>query len=278
METINLLQKLNEERKVLADTVKAQEEALGEKLFTFFKTISEYNGLEMMPLDCDIRKPWCLDEEKNIFEVQLAIRFFNEKGELWPSGQPKADFGSDISLYIFDDHIKMNYGTCGDYTRKNKGQMTRALLVPKLWENEDTICSIAKASINMNDYDELMKVRMQIDRIENDIKTAQREREREETLEKIRKAKFICKRRKADDGHWDDKGHYFVDRRFYVYHSFEKIKKVTDKSVLTTDEYWRNNHRHDLNLIINGILQGSLFLQTERIDTEDIPMEGTPTA
>ena len=278
METINLLQKLNEERTVLADAIKAQEEALDEKLFTFFKTISEYDGLEMMPLQCDIRKPWSYEDENSSFEVQLTIRFFDESGAKWPSGQPKSDFGSDISLYIFDDHIKMNYGTCGDYTSKDKGQMTRAFLVAKLWENEDTICSIAKASINMNDYDELLNIRRQIDRIEDDIKKAQIERERKETLEKIRKAKFICKRRKADDGHWDENNKYIVTREFYVYQSFEKIKKVTDKSVLTIDEYWHDNHRRDLNSIINDVKNGYLFLQTERIDTEDIPMEGTPTA
>ena len=138
MEGIDLLQNLNEQRKVLFEAVKAQEDALNEKLFTFFKTISEYDGLEMMPLQCDIRKPWSLNEQKNMFEVQLTIHFFDETGAKWPSGQPKSDFGSDISLYIFDDHIKMNYGTCGDYTSKDKGQMTRAFLVAKLWENEDT--------------------------------------------------------------------------------------------------------------------------------------------
>ena len=275
MEGIDLLQNLNEQRKVLFDAVKTQEEALNEKLFTFFKTISEYDGLEMMPLQCDIHRPWPLNEENNLFEVQLTIRFFDENGAKWPSGQPKSDFGSDISLYIFDDHIKMNYGTCGDYTSKDKGQMTRAFLVAKLWENEDAICSIARASINMNDYDELSKVSRQIDRINDDIKTAQREREREEILMKIRRAKFICKRRKQEiNGRWDEeKREYVNDGYEYVYHSFEKIKKVTDSNVLTVDEYYHDNHRRNLSQIISDVRGGYLFLQDEKIDKEPIPEE-----
>lgn len=284
MEGIDLLQNLNEQRKVLFDAVKAQEEALNEKLFTFFKTISEYDGLEMMPLQCDIRKPWSLNEKDNLFEVQLTIRFFDETGALWPSGQPKSDFGSDISLYIFDDHIKMNYGTCGDYTSKDKGQMTRAFLVAKLWENEDTICSIAKATINMNDYDELSQVRRQIDRINDDIKTAQRERERKETLLKIHSAKFICKRRKHEIYHYDQEtDKYITDGYEWVYYDHEQIKKVTDSNVLTVDEYYHDNHRRNLNQIISDVRGGYLFLQDEMIDKEPIPEEvpaeqaGAPT-
>lgn len=275
MEGIDLLQNLNEQRKVLFDAVRAQKESLNEKLFTFFKTISEYDGLEMMPLQCDIRRPLSLNEESNFFEVQLTIRFFDATGAKWASGEPKSDFGSDILLYIYDDHIKMNYGTCGDYTRKDKGQMTRAFLVAKLWENEDTICSIAKASININYYDELRQVCRQISRINDDIKAAQREREREEILRKIRRAKFICKRRKqAINERWDEEKHEYVNDGYeYVYHSFEKINKVTEKTVLSTDEYWHDNHRRNLNQIISDVRGGYLFLQEERIDREPVPQE-----
>lgn len=278
MEGIDLLQNLNEQRKHLFEAVKAQEDALNEKLFTFFKTISEYDGLEMMPLDCDIRRPWSSAEQNNMFEVLLTIRFFDETGAKWPSGQPKSDFGSDISLYIFDDHIKMNYGTCGDYTRKDKGQMSRAMLVCKLWENEDTICSIARASINMNDYDELEKVRLQIGRINDNIKRAQRQREAEETLSKIRSAKFICKRRKQKiNERWDEeKGEYVNDGYEYFYHSFEKINKVTEKNVLTTDEYSHENHRRNLEEIISDIRGGYLFLQDEKIYKEPILPDEVP--
>lgn len=274
MEGIDLLQNLNEQKKALFKAVKAQEEALDEKLFTFFKTISEYDGLEMMPLQCTIRRPWSLAERNNIFEVQLTIRFYDETGAKWPSGQPRSDFGSDILFYIYDDHIKMNYGNCGEYTNKNKGQMTRAFLIPKLWENEDTICSIAKASININDYDELQEVRMKIDRINDDIKKAERERKRKEVLLKILSAKFICKRRKHEIYHYDEEAHkYITDGYEWIYYDHEQINKVTDKNVLTTDLYWHDNHRRDLNQIISDVAGGYLFLQDEKIDKEPIPEE-----
>ena len=41
MEGIDLLQNLKDQHKVLFDTVKAQEELLAEKLYTFFQTIGE---------------------------------------------------------------------------------------------------------------------------------------------------------------------------------------------------------------------------------------------
>lgn len=282
MEGIDLLQNLTEQRKVLFEAVKAQEKALNEKLFTFFKTISEYDGLEMMPLQCDITTPW---RKQGAFEVYLNIKYYNEKGETWEDGSIKADFGSGIDLYIFEDHIEMNYGTCGTYSKTDKGQMSRAMFIPKLWENEDTICSIAKETINMNDYDELQQISRQIDRINDDIKTAQRERERKEILQKIRRAKFICKRRKQEiNGRWDEeKREYVNDGYEYVYHSFEEIKKVTDSNVLTVDEYYHDNHRRNLSQIISDVRGGYLFLQDEKIDKEPIPEEvpakqaGAPT-
>lgn len=278
MEGIDLLQNLTEQRSRLIEAMKAQEEALNEKLFAFFKLINGYDGLEMMPLDCDIRRPWSLAEQNNLFEVLLTIRFFDESGAKWPNGQPKSDFGSDISLYIFDDHIKMNYGTCGDYTSKDKGQMSRAMLVCKLWENEDTICAIARALININYYDELEKVLTQINHINNNIKRAQRQREAEETLSKIRLAKFICKRRKQKiNERWDEeKREYVNDGYEYFYHSFEKINKVTEKSVLTTDEYFNENHRRNLEEIISDIRGGYLFLQDEKIYKEPILPDEVP--
>lgn len=274
MEGIDLLQNLNEQRKVLLDAVKAQEETLNEKLFIFFKSISEYDGLEMMPLQCDIRRPWSLQEEDNLFEVELTIRFFDENGELWPSGQPKSNFGSDISLYIYDDHIKMNYGTCGDYTSKNKGQMSRAMLVYNLWRYEQEICSIARATINMNDYDELQNVKVQIDRIDDDIRIAQIARERQETLNKLKNAKYICKKRKHEIYHYDDEtDKYITDGYKWVYYNHEQIKKITDSNVLTTDVNWHDNHRRNLTQTILDIRGGYLFLQDEKIDEELIAEE-----
>lgn len=278
METLDLLQNLVKERDELIKVVDAQEETLQSKLYDLFTSLSEYEGLTMMPLACNIERPWNLSKKNtSSFEVTTSVEFYNENGDKWPSGQIKADFGSDISLYIYEDHIEMNYGTCGQYSSKDKGQMSRAMFVPELWKHESQICSICKSIININDYDHLLQVRHQISTIENDIKQAERDREKQEIIDKIKKAKFICKRRIADDGYWDDNNKYIVKKKFYVYHSFETIKKVTDKSVITIDEYWRDNHRHDLNSIVADIREGVLFLQTERIATEDIPSEETST-
>lgn len=273
MEQIDLLQSLKDQRSALLKSLKGQEKVLGEKLFEFISKISDYDGLKMMPMYCTIRTPSIFNKKDSPFEVQTEIRFFNEKGEVWDNGQPKSDFGSDITLNIFANHIELNYGTCGYYTKENKGQMTRVFLVVKLWENEETICSIAKGVVNIKDYEDLLDVRCKINDINIDIENAEREKERKEILSKIYSAKYICKRTKEFDCQLDKDGNYIRDNYKWHYYCYEEIKKVTDKNLLTYSSYFKTHHRHNLEKIISDIKLGTIFLRDEVIDYEPILTE-----
>lgn len=275
MEGIDLVQNLQNERKRLFESVDGQKKALADKLLTLFNTIKDDN-LELLPLYIDLSRPWRpKDEDQSSFEVTTTIRYKNIKGETWKDGTPRDEFGCDISLYIYEFGIEMNYGTTGTYSRNDLGQVARAKLVCKLWENEDTIVSIAKATLNMVDYGELQEVNRQLDQIDRDIKTAERKAKEDEIVRKLKKGTFLAKRKKrAINERWDsEQGEWVNDGYEYIYHSFENIKKITDTNVLTQDTQWLDNHRRNLQQVIYSIMAGELFILTEKIEKEPIPEE-----
>ena len=279
MEGIDLLQQLTKRKAELSAAEENRQNILNEKLFSFINSINDYNGLKMMPLSCSLRKPWSFKDDVSTFDVRLVIQFYNEEGKTYDDGTIRPDFGSDITVDIFDNYIELNYGCCGSYTSKNKGQLTRIMLIAKLWQNEEEICKIARDNINIKEYDELTDVCNAIDRINNDIKFAQRERERAKIILQIKQGKYLAKAKtqsingrfeKNEDG-TDE--HFVCDGKERIYYSFEEIKNVTDKTVMTIDDYWHDNHRRNIDQVIYDIKNGSLVVLREKIDKEPLPEE-----
>lgn len=267
MEGIERLNKLLEEKNDLLGKVKDQHSRLDKELTTFIKSINEYDGLELDDIHCDIRRAWSRNHKG--IEVRFYIYFKEADKERIAKGYTH-DFGSNIGVSVYDDGIEMNYGTCGDYTSKDIGQMSRAMLIPKLWENEMIIVNKCKRMVNLNELDTLDKVNCEISQINWDIKKAEDDRIRNEILFKLRKSQYICKRRKIEDYHWDENDNYVTDGYSWVYNSHEKITKITDKSIMTMDDFWHDNHRRNLHDTITQIKNGELFLQTEKIEKEPV--------
>ena len=285
MEGIDLLQNLQNEHERLCKEVCRQQDELAEKLNTLFSNIYDYDGLKLMPCKCTISRYWHYsndsDDKKSAFTVNTGVSFYDKDGRTYNDGSPREEFGASISLKIYEYGIRMSYGSCGEYGRDDKGQVSRAMMAAKLWENEDVIVAMAKATINMVDYDEMVTARRKIDQINSDIKEAERLRERAKTLSQIRKAKYICKRKinevlkKDENGDYvqDENYNFIVEKKVYTYYNRQEITKITESNVLTKDSYWGDKHRLNLDSVINDVQRGSLFLQTESIEEEEVPKE-----
>lgn len=279
MEGIDLLQNLQNEHERLNKECKRQEDELSEKFSNLFATIYDYNGLKIKPINPDVRN-YSLHNRNDDYkwEVYFTINFLTEDEGRIKKGFDY-EFGCSIDVTINDGGLDLNYGTCGHYTRHDKGLMSRAMFIPKLWENEDAMVAICKATLNMNDYEERYNVYRKIEQINRDIKKAEEARKRNEILAQLRKAKYICNRRedevlkKDENGNYveDEHYNYVVEKRVYKYYNHEEIKKITDRNVLTTDTCYKDNHRRNIDEVISKIQRGNLFLQTELTYQEDIP-------
>ena len=269
MEGIELLESLKTKADDLHKKFAEMQTNLKTKLYNFFEAIKD-GGLAIVRRQIDIDSAWRMEDYGRTFEVHVRIEFETKDPERIAKGW-QTDFGSDISLSIYDDGLEMNYGTCGTYSHKDEGQITRVYFVTKLWDHEQDIVDLVKENIDMDLYKEMLDVDGEIYRINQDIKEAQRLRERQEVLNQIKRARYICKRRKDSEGHWDENDKWVKDKDLYIYYNHEEIKKVTDSNVLTVDLYWHDSHRRNLEQVISDVKNGYVFLQNEKIDKEDIP-------
>lgn len=281
MEGLELLQNLDVKRTELIGKKETMTSALKKGLFDLFKTLKGEEGPNFYERPPQISRPWSLKDEGSPFEVRLELSFETTDPERLERGY-KTEFGCDISLTIHEDGMEMNYGTCGSYSSKDIGQMARAFLIPKLWLNEGSIIKICKDTVDMSVIDELCEINGKISQINWDIQQAENARKKAETVAQLRQAKYICQRytdtkyKRDEHGFYveNEKGDWIALSKVYKYSQFEKIVKVTDKSVLTKDEQYLENHRHPLDEIVAAVQRGSLFLQKEKVLEEPVPEEG----
>jgi hypothetical protein len=278
MEGIDLLQNLKNEHERLCKECKRQEDELSEKFGNLFATIYDYKGLKLKKVYPSVRNYSLYRNDDYTWEVNFSINFLTEDEERIKKGFDY-EFGANIDVVINEGGLELNYGTCGHYNKNDKGQMSRAMFIPKLWENEDAMVAICKATLNMNDYEERNKVWRKIQDINLDIELAEEARKKNAILAQLRKAKYICNRRiddvikKDENGNYveDEHYNYVVEKQVYKYYNHEEIKKITDSNVLTVDTCYKDNHRRNIDEVISKIQRGNLFLQNELTYQEDIP-------
>ena len=277
MEGIELLENLKKDFETFKERANKQDQLVGEALTQMLVNIMGEGPLEILPLRADVREPWCLRDEKSRFQINTTVRFKNPDGSTYTDGSPKALFGADISLYIFDTYLKMNYGTCGEYGHDDVEQIEKAKLVVKIWEHEDMICSLLNDMIDMDVIKQLNETRRQIDRINDAIQADKRAQERSEWLGKIRQASYIAYRRKEQKGHYEEGKGWIKEGYEYKYTSHEKILKITDKTILTQDRY-ADKHRRPIDQVISYLKYSGYVLLDEMIFSSPIEEEGeTPT-
>ena len=268
MDNKELLERLNEEKEILSKLLKDKEAILSEKLHAFITSLMTYDGLKLLPIELSAKREYEINYKANttrlVKKVYVQIRFANEKGECYNDGNIKEEFGCGIDLYIYDTHITMNYGTKGNYSSKDKGLMTRAFLVPELWKNESTLATMMNKIIDMDVLTKYDKLRSEIYDLEVKIRKEEEDKEREEWLKKIKNAKYICdKRVQYVNERFDYNKMKFVNDGVQdVYTNHKTIKNITDKNIITIDNYGSIN-RLKLDKTIFYLKEGYYDLQSE---------------
>ena len=264
MEQTNTLQTLVEKDNELKLKVKEMNSNLEQRLNTLFTAINS-TGLELLPIKVGVEAhPWVSMDlrdkiEEQTFSVRTTIYFKN----LDPNKDRDYDFGSNFDLTIYDTFIEINKGTCGSYTKYDRCQKGRDLLLASVWENEQTLCDICKEVINVELLDELYNVRKEIQDINYMIVRAKEEAELKVAKKELLTAKFLAKKRKDEHYNWDT---HSYDEPTYTYHTFQKIVKITDKLVIVQDcnndgEPWYvgDTRRLKLSQVLNNIKSKYLF-------------------
>lgn len=216
---------------------------------------------EMVSIDRDV---W--GDNTNQWKIRKEIYFVNTD----PTKNRDYDFYSHFSLYITDKHITVNPGGCGEWGSNDKGQLSRLTLIKNIFDNEQSIIDALSPLIDFSVRNELSKVSMEIDNINRAIENAQREKEKEEIKRTIKLGKYLCR---LDWGYItvkDENGDDTYKRvRKYVGH--EKITKICEKTVTTTDP-WGYNRRYKTDQLISKLKTKSLYVVD---NTEVTPPEET---
>ncbi len=263
IERLNALQAKQEE---LFGKWKATRLAVGNKLYELLNELNqgpaklfipkgiEESGVRIKDYDWPQNPDivWALSEE---------VYFKNQD----PNRVRDTDFGSSFSLSINNLGIRVNHGSCGEWSMEDKGQWSRLLLIRNIFYHQEDIIRELNALIDINIYKEYNEAKSAISEINRAIEKAKREEEEKVVLSQLKAGKYLCKKGSRwvydNDDENSLKGHYI-----YFYHQFSKIEKVSEVTLLTTDpSYYWISHRPKIKDIVRQILMGDLYL----VDSKD---------
>lgn len=108
------------------------------------------------------------------YYVHTEIDVLNDDG--------KQEFGANFSLNLYKDHIAMNIGCIGIFTKEDHPMQVKMYkLISFIWDNEEAICKVFEISMtNLNVADlkeEANYIYYQFVRADADIKQYEREQE-----------------------------------------------------------------------------------------------------
>lgn len=103
----------------------------------------------------------------------------------------KQEFGSNFSLNLYKDHVAMNIGCIGTFTKEDHPvQVKMYKLIGFIWDNEEAICKVFEISmINLDVIglkEEANYVYYQFCRANSDIKQYEREQARQNFLNQLK--------------------------------------------------------------------------------------------
>ena len=169
----------------------------------------------------------------------------------------KRDFGSNFDLRISNKRITVNIGTIGSWGSDDKCQLARINLVQSIFLHEQDLIQAMSEVVDMSEVEERYKVSREIDQINDDIQKAKMAREEAEVRRKLKPGMYLATigshwvYPKNEDGSTDWKGDGKQVRHFTP---FEKIVKITDVSVMTTEHHYNwINHRHPIKEVVNQV-------------------------
>lgn len=272
MEKIDELMELQEKRKAAFEQFKTNEKEVAERLANLIKVHCAPDGFEL-DIQLEMRTEWRRNENSRYY-FGGSVAFLTDDPERLKKGW-KTDFGSNFDLSIHEYGIEINKGTCGSYTRKDKYQVARDIMLAKVWENEDVLVAYMTNHFDYNLHVNYYNIDNQISRINEDLKRAEEQRQFEETLKTLRGAKYLYKH-SVNDKYKDDD--YWSHEKIGVHHHFYNmlvITKITDKTVLCYDENYKwVNKRIPLGSVIYDLQHGILHCSAERPEDYDELDEG----
>lgn len=194
----------------------------------------------VLPHDAVLQRCFIRTGFKNNMEINFELGF-------WNTEEGRVDFGSDVWCE-FDsstEELRVNYGTCGSYSKKDAYQIRRVQLVADIWskihELEAKLLLIAKEDAQ------------EYRRLENELYDYQHE------LEKIHKqqqeAKLLNIEKSLNIG---DALEYIDDvrpsyRLFYAYAETWKIHRICEKTIKIKGEHTQIVKQLDKKQLINLI-------------------------
>lgn len=182
------------------------------------------------------------------------------------------DFGSDLHITILSDKIKINKGCCGEYDLSNGYQVARDRLLAAIWDNHDAIIDVYKKHIDKSLYVEFDKYNNELRRLDEEIAANERARKRQETLERLKQAKFV-----ADIYTYNryDKDYSKVIGYEHECRNVLAIDKITDKSVFckSLNPYDSKQKRLNLETVLASVQQKCMVASVEEPVTWFEPIE-----
>ena len=182
--------------------------------------------------------------------VYRTIEFQTEDG--------KRDFGSNFDLRISNLKITVNLGTIGSWGSDDKCQLSRINLVQSIFLHEQEIIDEMSKVVDMSEVEERWKVAREIDQINDDIQKARIAREEKVIKAKLKPGMYLATigehwvypKRPDGSTDWGAMG-----KKVKHYTAFEKITKITEVSVMTTEEQYKwINHRHPIKDVVNQVI------------------------
>lgn len=114
------------------------------------------------------------DGERGVY-VNFELGFYNVE-------ENRIDFGSDM-FFTYDtskQSLRVNYGTCGEYSREDEYQVKRVKTISYVWDHIDDIeAELNTYALNItpvvfDNYDNLYELDRKITSLEHEIKTQQK--------------------------------------------------------------------------------------------------------
>ena len=171
------------------------------------------------------------------------------------------DFGSDFDIYITSDGIKINKGTCGSYTLKDKYQIARDRILCKIWDHHDEIVKVMTDTFNSELYKAYRDIDWKIRNIEADLKAKEEERKAKELLDKLNNSKYLAEIRKSNIY---SKDYLTVIGTNNHYTDLFVIEKITDKSIIGHyDLYYWQEKRLNKGQVLSDLKWGRTHMFTE---------------
>ena len=259
MTEIERLEELRSKQRELGEAWKAQRKIVRKKIYEILTKLNEGSGVDLASFNeegyCYIDDTDWPHKEGFKWKVSHQVYFKNTDPD-YPNRT--YDFGSSFDLYISNLEITVNHGSCGTWGKGDPAQLARLKLIVAIFEHEKDIIDELDPLINLQVCKDLTAINCEIDKINWAIQDAKRRTERAEYLKLLVPGKYLAVVGKS----WRYEENSSKQVRYY--YGFEKIRKVTEKSILTDDDYGYS-YRRDLDTYINKIRNGYVHI----VDNKD---------